>query len=49
MIDNPSWFDGARALRIIANLVTHKIGANIVIPTNINMEDGLKQKIECTK
>lgn len=47
--DNPSWFDGARALRIIANLVTHKIGANIVIPTNINMEDGLKQKIECTK
>ncbi len=47
--DNPTWFDGSRAMRIIANLITHKIGANIVIPTNINMEDGLKLKIECIK
>ena len=47
--DNPTWFDGSRAMRIIANLITHKIGADIVIPTNINMEDGLKFKIECIK
>ena len=47
--DNPTWFDGSRAMRIIANLITHKIGADIVIPTNINMEDGLKQKIKCMK
>lgn len=47
--DNPTWFDGSRAMRIIANLITHKIGADIVIPTNINMEDGLKLKIECIK
>lgn len=43
--DNPSWFDGSRAMRIVANLITHKIGADIVIPTNINMEDGLKDTI----
>lgn len=40
--DNPSWFDGSRAMRIIANRIMHKIGAEVVIPTNINMEDGLK-------
>lgn len=47
--DNPTWFDGSRAMRIIVNLITHKIGADIIIPTNINMEDGLKLKIECMK
>lgn len=41
--DNSAWFDGARAMRIVANSITHKIGADIVIPTNINMEDGLKE------
>lgn len=44
--DNPAWFDGSRAMRIIANNITHKIGANVVIPTNINMEDGLKNKLK---
>ncbi len=44
--NNPAWFDGSRAMRIIANLITHKIGADIVIPTNINMEDGLKDKFK---
>ncbi len=43
--DNPAWFDGSRAMRIIANLITHKIGAYVVIPTDINMEDGLKEKM----
>ena len=42
--DNKAWFDGARAMRIIVNLITHKVGADIMIPTNINMEDGLKNK-----
>ena len=44
--DNPAWFDGARAMRIIVNLITHKIGADVVIPTNINMEDGLKETLK---
>ncbi len=44
--DNPTWFDGSRAMRIIANLITHKIGADVVIPTNINMEDGLKDRFK---
>lgn len=43
--DNPTWFDGSRAMRIIANLITHKIGADVVIPTNINMEDGLRDML----
>jgi len=43
--DNPSWFDGARAMRIIANSITHKVGADVIIPTNINMEDGLRNKL----
>lgn len=42
--DNPTWFDGSRAMRIIVNLITHKVGAEVIIPTNINMEDGLKAK-----
>ncbi len=44
--DNPAWFDGSRAMRIIANFITKKIGADVVIPTNINMESGLKEKIK---
>lgn len=44
--DNPAWFDGSRAMRIIANIIIHKIGADTVIPTDINMEDGLKNKIK---
>jgi len=44
--DNPAWFDGSRAMRIIANSITHKIGADVVIPTNINMEDGLKSELQ---
>lgn len=43
--DNPLWFDGCRAMRLIVNLITHKIGAKYVIPTSINMEDGLKYQV----
>lgn len=42
--DNPLWFDGSRAMKAITNLVSHKIDAKYIIPTKINMEDGLKNK-----
>lgn len=44
--DNPAWFDGSRAMRIIVNSITHKIGAHTVIPTSINMEIGIKASLE---
>lgn len=40
--DNPKWFDGSRAMKVITNLISHKINAKYIIPTKINMEDGLK-------
>lgn len=43
--DNPLWFDGARAMRLVVNAITHKIGAEYVIPTNINMEDGIRSSL----
>ena len=43
--DNPLWFYGARAMKVITNLISHKINAKYVIPTKINMEDGLKEKL----
>lgn len=42
--DNPKWFDGSRAMKVITNLISHKIDAKYIIPTKINMEDGLKMK-----
>lgn len=44
--DNPKWFDGSRAMKVITNLISHKINAKYIIPTKINMEDGLKNKIK---
>jgi len=44
--DNPKWFDGARAMKVITNLISHKIDAEYIIPTKINMEDGLRNKIQ---
>lgn len=44
--DNPKWFDGSRAMKVITNLISHKIDAKYIIPTKINMEDGLKMKRE---
>lgn len=43
--DNPLWFDGSRAMKVITNLISHKIDAKYIIPTKINMEDGLKDTI----
>lgn len=43
--NNPIWFDGSRAMKIITNNISHKISANYIIPTKINMEDGLIPKI----
>lgn len=40
--DNPKWFDGSRAMKVINNFIVHKIDAKYIIPTKINMEDGLK-------
>ena len=42
--DNPSWFDGSRAMKVITNLIAHKIDAKYIIPTKINMEDGIEIK-----
>ena len=41
--DNPSWFDGARATKVITNLISNKIEAKYIIPTKIAMEDGIKE------
>lgn len=43
--DNPLWFDGSRAMKVITNLISHKIDAKYVIPTKINMEDGIKNTL----
>lgn len=43
--DNPKWFDGSRAMKVITNLISHKVNAKYIIPTKINMEDGLKKNI----
>lgn len=43
--DNPLWFDGSRAMKVITNTISHKIDAKYIIPTKINMEDGLIEKI----
>lgn len=44
--DNPKWFNGSRAMKVITNLVSHKVDAKYIIPTKINMEDGLKTIIK---
>lgn len=43
---NPKWFDGSRAMKVITNLISHKVDAKYIIPTKINMEDGLKNNLE---
>lgn len=40
--DNPIWFDGSRAMKVTTNLISNKINAKYIIPTKINMEDGIK-------
>ena len=39
--DNPVWFDGSRAMKVITNLIGHKINAKYIIPTKLNMENGI--------
>lgn len=43
--DNPLWFDGSRAMKVITNLISHKVDAKYIIPTKINMEDGIKNNL----
>ncbi len=43
--DNPKWFDGARAMKLITNSISHKINAKYLIPTKISMEDGIQNKL----
>jgi hypothetical protein len=43
--DNPSWFDGSRAMKVITNYISHQIEAKYIIPTRINMEDGIKNTL----
>lgn len=43
--DNPLWFDGSRAMKMLTNVIAHRVHAKYIIPTKINMEDGLKDKI----
>ena len=40
--DNPLWFDGSRAMKVITNLISHKVDAKYIVPTKINMEEGLQ-------
>lgn len=40
--DNPKWFDGSRAMKVVTNVISHKIDAKYIVPTRINMEDGIK-------
>lgn len=42
---NPAWFDDVRAMKVITNLISHKIDAKYIIPTKIGMEQGLKNKL----
>lgn len=43
--DNPSWFDGSRAMKVITDMISNKIDAKYIIPTKINMEDGIKEML----
>lgn len=43
--DNPLWFDGSRAMKVITNFISHKVNAKYIIPTKINMEDGIKNTL----
>ena len=44
--DNPLWFDESKAMKAITNYISHKINAKYIIPTKINMEDGIKLKFQ---
>ena len=43
--DNPIWFNDSRSMKAITNFISHKVEAKYIIPTRINMEEGIKQKL----
>lgn len=43
--NNPAWFDDVRSMKVITNLISHKINAKFIIPTKIGMEQGIKNKL----
>jgi hypothetical protein len=47
--DNPLWFDGSRAMKMITNTVAKIIDAKYIVPTRINMEDGIKEHLSSIK
>lgn len=46
---NPLWFDDVRSMKVITNLISHKINSSYIIPTKIGMEQGLKNKLTINK
>ncbi len=42
---NSAWFDDVRSMKVITNLISHKINAKYTIPTKIGMEQGIKNKL----
>ncbi len=42
---NSAWFDDVRAMKVITNIISHKVNAKYIIPTKIGMEQGLKNKL----
>lgn len=40
--DNPLWFDQSRAMKVLTNVISCKVEAKYIVPTKINMEDGLR-------
>ena len=43
--NNPLWFNGARAMKMLTNVTSHRVHAKYIVPTSINMDDGLRDKI----
>ncbi len=43
--DNPLWFDGSRAMKVTTNTIANAINAKYIVPTKINMEEGLLEKL----
>ena len=43
--DNPLLFDGSRAMKMITYVIAERINAKYIVPTRINMEDGIKNKL----
>ena len=44
MPQNPKWMDGAVACTAIALAIADKLGVNLIVPSNKNLNDGLLLK-----